>query len=194
MSFAEKIAVLMARPGQDVVPKDDVPWWMKYSGRGLGTVGGAFAILFGVYNCLGIITAQVGCLVGGLWQMVAGFLVVVCEAPCCCMFVDFVQQLSDWFDRRPYWNKAAVYIVMSIPPFILCFGLATLFGSGLIFATGIIYGMMSLGKKASAEEMRSSAINLEAGPGGGQSSSGMRSNLVTNQSPVSFTGPPVIEK
>jgi hypothetical protein len=30
----------MQRPGQDVVPKDDVPWWMKYAGRGLGTVGG----------------------------------------------------------------------------------------------------------------------------------------------------------
>lgn len=30
----------MARPNQDAVPKDDVPWWMKYAGRGLGTVGG----------------------------------------------------------------------------------------------------------------------------------------------------------
>jgi len=30
----------MQRPGEDVVPKDDVPWWMKYAGRGLGTVGG----------------------------------------------------------------------------------------------------------------------------------------------------------
>lgn len=30
----------MQRPGQDAVPKDDVPWWMKYAGRGLGTVGG----------------------------------------------------------------------------------------------------------------------------------------------------------
>lgn len=29
----------MQRPGQDPVAKDDVPWWMKYAGRGLGTVG-----------------------------------------------------------------------------------------------------------------------------------------------------------
>lgn len=30
----------MARPGQDPVAKDDVPWWLKYAGRGLGSVGG----------------------------------------------------------------------------------------------------------------------------------------------------------
>lgn len=29
----------MARPGQDPVAKDDVPWWLKYAGRGVGTVG-----------------------------------------------------------------------------------------------------------------------------------------------------------
>lgn len=29
----------MQKPGQDPVAKDDVPWWMKYAGRGLGTVG-----------------------------------------------------------------------------------------------------------------------------------------------------------
>lgn len=30
----------MARPGQDPVSKDDVPWWMKFAGRGVGTIGG----------------------------------------------------------------------------------------------------------------------------------------------------------
>jgi hypothetical protein len=29
----------MRKPGQDLADKDDVPWWMKYAGRGLGTVG-----------------------------------------------------------------------------------------------------------------------------------------------------------
>lgn len=28
----------MARPGQDIVPKDDVPWYLKYGGRLLGIV------------------------------------------------------------------------------------------------------------------------------------------------------------
>lgn len=36
----------MERPGQDPVSKDDVPWWMKYAGRGLGTVGSLSKFLF----------------------------------------------------------------------------------------------------------------------------------------------------
>lgn len=39
-SFQDKITALMTRPGQDPVAKDDVPWWMKFAGRGLGTIGG----------------------------------------------------------------------------------------------------------------------------------------------------------
>lgn len=39
-SFAEKIGSLMQRPNEDLVDKDEVPTWMKYAGRGLGTVGG----------------------------------------------------------------------------------------------------------------------------------------------------------
>lgn len=35
----EKILSIMQKPGQDPVAKDDVPWWMKFAGRGLGTVG-----------------------------------------------------------------------------------------------------------------------------------------------------------
>ena len=38
-SLAEKLGAIMQKPGQDPAAKDDVPWWMKYAGRGLGTVG-----------------------------------------------------------------------------------------------------------------------------------------------------------
>lgn len=36
----------MQRPNEDPVSKDDVPWWMKYAGRGLGTVGGGCKFYF----------------------------------------------------------------------------------------------------------------------------------------------------
>ncbi|XP_066584058.1 calcium channel flower-like isoform X1 [Prorops nasuta] len=147
MSFGEKIASLMARPGQDPIAKDDVPWWMKYGGRALGTVGGGIAIFLGVWNCVWIFFAQIDCLIGGMWQMVAGFLVVMVEAPCCCMFVDFVQNLSDWVERRPNWNRAAAYCAIAIPAIFLCPGMSSYFGSGLIFLTGVVYGMMAVGKK-----------------------------------------------
>ncbi|XP_013147084.1 PREDICTED: calcium channel flower isoform X1 [Papilio polytes] len=190
MSFADKITMLMSRPGGENVQKDDVPWWMRYAGRGLGTVGSSIAILLGVFNCLGLFTLNVPCLIAGIWQMLAGFVVIVCEAPCCCFCIDYVQTLSDKMETRPYWNKAMFYVGLALPPFFLCFlSLSTLFGSGMIFGTGIIYGMMALGRKASAEEMRTSAANLEAGLG--QPSSAPRANLVANEQPVAFTGLPL---
>lgn len=36
---------------------------------------------------------------------------------------------------------------IGIPAIFMCPGLSTLMGSGLIFGTGIVYGMMALGKK-----------------------------------------------
>ncbi|XP_052903132.1 calcium channel flower isoform X3 [Anopheles moucheti] len=157
MSFAERLTTLMARPGQDNVPRDDVPWHLKYGGRAAGIVGGFFAVLFGLYNCIGILVANVGCLVGGILQILAGFVVLAIEAPCCFIFIDFVQQAAEKADQRPYWNRAALYCIIAIPPVILCFGLGSLFGCGLIFVTGMLYGMMALGKKASLEDMRAAA-------------------------------------
>ncbi|XP_013192984.1 calcium channel flower [Amyelois transitella] len=189
MSFTDKINMMMSRPGGDNVQKDDVPWWMRYGGRGLGTVGSFFAILFGLLNCTGILYLNVQCLIAGIWQMLAGFLVIVCEAPCCCFFIDYVQTLSDKIDSRPYWNKAVLYCGLAVPPFLMCISVSTFLGSGVIFATGVIYGMMALGRKASREDMISSAANLEAGLG--QPTTAPRANLVTNEQPVSFTGAPV---
>ncbi|XP_030027411.1 calcium channel flower [Manduca sexta] len=188
MSLTDKISMLMARPGGENAQKDDVPWWMRYAGRGLGTVGSFIAIILGLINCLSIVVFNVACLIAGIWQMLAGFIVIVCEAPCCCFFIDYVQTISDKMETRPYWNKAVLYVCLALPPFFLCFlSMSTWFGSGMIFGTGIIYGMMALGRKASAEEMRTSAANLEAGMA---QTSAPRANLVANEQPVSFTGVP----
>lgn len=178
----------MARPGGENAQKDDVPWWMRYGGRLLGTVGGFMAIILGLFSCIGIVLLNVYSLIAGIWQMMAGFLVLVGEAPCCCFFIDFVQAFSDKMESRPYWNKAVLYVCIALPPFFLnFFSVSTWLGSGAIFGTGIIYGMMALGKKASVEDMRSSAANLEAGKG--QPSSAPRANLVMNEQPISMTLP-----
>ncbi|XP_015114916.1 calcium channel flower isoform X1 [Diachasma alloeum] len=147
MSFGEKIASIMERPGQDPVNKDDVPWYLKYAGRGVGTGGGFIAIFLGAWNCIGILLGDVSCLISGMWQMVAGFLVIIVEAPCCCMFLDFVQSVSDNVERRPYWNRAAGYCIIALPAIFLCPGVSSILGSGLIFGAGVIYGLMSIGKK-----------------------------------------------
>ncbi|XP_029054793.1 calcium channel flower isoform X1 [Osmia bicornis bicornis] len=184
MSFAEKLTSIMQKPGQDPVAKDDVPVWLKYAGRGLGTVGSLIAIFLGAWNCISILLGSIDCLISGMWQMVAGFIVVMIEAPCCCLFIDFVQNLSDWVEKRPYWNRAGAYCLMAIPPVFLCIGMSSIFGSGLIFATGVIYGLMSLGRKAPLPEMRSAATNIEV------PSSSMQATLVGNAQPMGFTNRP----
>ncbi|EDS29291.1 conserved hypothetical protein [Culex quinquefasciatus] len=54
MSFAERLAGLMARPGADNVPRDDVPWHLKYGGRAVGIVGGFLYVY--VRNKMGLVT------------------------------------------------------------------------------------------------------------------------------------------
>lgn len=197
----------MARPGQDNVPRDDVPWHLKYGGRAAGIVGGFFAVLFGLYNCIGILLGDVGCLIGGILQIVAGFVVLAIEAPCCFIFIDYVQQAAEKADQRPYWNRAALYCIIAIPPVVLCLGLGSLFGCGLIFVTGMLYGMMALGKKASLEDMRAAATTSPGasssaeqtngmssvdvvGGGGSNMTSKQNSTLVYNVQPISYSAPP----
>uniref|UniRef100_U5EYA5 Calcium channel flower n=1 Tax=Corethrella appendiculata TaxID=1370023 RepID=U5EYA5_9DIPT len=197
MSFAERVAGLMARPGQgDAVDKDDVPWYLKYAGRAVGIIGGFFAVLFGLYNCIGILLGDISCLISGVLQILAGFVVLAIEAPFCFMFIDFVSKIAEMADNRPYWNRAVLYCAIAIPPVILCLGLGSLFGCGLLFATGMLYGMMSLGKKASAEEMRNAATvvdNKNIPTSTTNTSQNSRVNLVNNAQPISFTGPPAFD-
>lgn len=64
-----------------------------------------------MWNSTGIILGGVSDLLSGVWQIIAGFLVICCEAPCCCMFIDHVQRFSDWVDKKPYWHRALAYVV-----------------------------------------------------------------------------------
>lgn len=185
MSFAEKMAGFMARPNQDAIPKDDIPWYFKYAARILGVVAAFFCILFGLTNCLGIITIDIRQVLSGIIQMLVGFFVMVVEAPCCCMFIDFVQQVAEKADQRPLWNRAVLYCLIALPPVLIEPGLASIFACGLVFLTGVSYGMMSLGKKATTEQMRQAAVVDNK-----NSSVGTRSNLVNNAQPISITGAP----
>lgn len=186
MSFAEKMAGFMARPNQDAIPKDDIPWYLKYAARILGVVAAFFCILFGLTMCLGIVTIDIKQVLAGIIQMLVGFFVMVVEAPCCCMFIDFVQQVAEKADQRPLWNRAVVYCLIALPPVLLNPGLGSIFACGLVFLTGVAYGMMSLGRKATNEQMRQAATVVD----NKHSSVGTRSNLVNNAQPISITGAP----
>jgi len=174
-------------PNQEGQPDDGTPWYLKYGSRVLGIGGAFFCILFGLWNCLGILLAQVMCLVSGIIQICVGFVVLAIEAPFCCMFIDHVQTLSSKVESRPLWNKAALYCIISIIPVILCPGLGSIFACGLVFACGVIYGMMGLGKKASLDDMRRAAAAQQTT---NKTSTAPGVNLVSNAAPMAVSSPP----
>ncbi|KAG8196004.1 hypothetical protein JTE90_028975 [Oedothorax gibbosus] len=139
---------------------DDLPWWMKYGVRFLGSVAAVGALVLGAMACISITPR---CILAGICQMLFGLLVALIEAPFLCMFLDFAQVPSAYFDGKPPWMRGLLYIVISIIPISLCAGISTFFGSGLIFVTGSMYGMLSLRRKAPLQDMRmqaSSSYNL----------------------------------
>ncbi|XP_058793350.1 calcium channel flower isoform X1 [Phymastichus coffea] len=186
MSFQDKLTAIMQKPGQDPNAKDDAPWYLKYGGRIVGTFGGFISILVGAIGCLGIILFSVWSFLSGICMMLIGFLVIVVEAPCCCMFIEFVQKISNIADSRPYWNRAALYCGLPIIPLVMNLTITTFFACALIFCTGLIYGVMAIGKKASRDEMSRAAATVD-GPG---MSSHTKSNLVENAQPIGLSNRP----
>ncbi|XP_052790904.1 calcium channel flower-like [Mya arenaria] len=149
---------MQASNQQNTAQDDQVSWWFKLLARGLGTIGGLVAMVMGIMRCL---TFTPLCLVAGILELLAGFMVVVLEAPCCCPFLDFIDKIGKFSENRPYWQKGALYVGSGIVPILLCFSTTTVLGCALVFGTGVLYGMMALGKKASREEMLAKATGSD---------------------------------
>jgi len=59
----------------------------------------------------------------------------------------------------------------------MCTGLSTLVGSGLIFLTSVVYGLMVLGPKASRDDMAATAQGSTAYPKSESTHSGLVGNI-----------------
>ncbi|KAJ1368051.1 hypothetical protein KIN20_029104 [Parelaphostrongylus tenuis] len=74
-------------------PNANFPWWVRFLAKGVGIIGGFFAIFFGA---LGLLSLSAKCIIASLLQMVFGFLTIALEAPFCCMFVDFIEKIAQF--------------------------------------------------------------------------------------------------
>jgi len=144
--------------GTDSESADGIPWWMKYLCKIAAILAASASMFFGAWNC---ITISPMCLIAGVWQITAGFIMIVIEAPFCCMCLDFVASFAEMAEKRAPWQKAALYIVLAIPPWFLCISLSTIVGSAAVGATGVLYGTQMVGKKASANDMAAAARGNE---------------------------------
>ncbi|KAB0394059.1 hypothetical protein E2I00_001763 [Balaenoptera physalus] len=78
------------------------------------------------------------------------FVLLLCEAPFCCHFVEFANTVAAKVDRLRSWQKAVFYCGMAVVPIVISLTLTTLLGNAIAFATGVLYGLSALGKKGDA--------------------------------------------
>ncbi|KAI6204533.1 Calcium channel flower [Aphelenchoides besseyi] len=132
-----------AQMQQEHDPAAAFPWWVRFLAKGLGIIGGFLCFFFGI---LGLLSISASCIIAVLLQMAAGFLTIALEAPFCCSFIDFIERIA----------------AMGALPIMFCFELNTLLGAGTVFASGVVYGFMALGKKADRNTMMGGAADQSA--------------------------------
>ncbi|KAM8796522.1 calcium channel flower homolog [Eudromia elegans] len=137
-----------AAPGPAAASADDgMTWWYRWLCRMAGLAGGVSCAFAGLWNCVTINPLNIA---AGVWMMLTAFVLVLCEAPFCCQFVEFANAAAARADRLRPWQKAAFYCGMAAVPVMLSLTLTTLFGNAITFATGVLYGLSALGKKGDA--------------------------------------------
>ena len=136
-------------------PTDGMSTSCRYATKAITLIGSIVAMVLGVWCIVTGILSPL-CIVAGIWQLLVGSCLIAIEAPWCCPCLP-AQTLSNCFDGKPVWRKSLLYLILSIPPIIMCFDSTTVFGSGFIFVCSAIYGTQLFGKIASREDMAAAA-------------------------------------
>jgi len=150
-SFA---AVNLDQQSQQGVPTDGMSWWFRWIIKGSAVLLGAIGIILGVVTAISI---TFSCILAGSILIFAGVLVLALEVPICCSYIEFIRPLTRFSENRPHWQKVALYMGPPIAVIILCPTVASILGSLCIFGVAALYFMLTVGKKASLEEMRRGA-------------------------------------
>ncbi|KAL1786501.1 calcium channel flower-like isoform X1 [Sigmodon hispidus] len=151
-----------APPAQE----EGMTWWYRWLCRLAGVLGAVYSLLqalphtplttafcfeacaiSGLFNCVTIHPLNIA---AGVWMIMNAFILLLCEAPFCCQFVEFANTVSEKVDRLRSWQKAVFYCGMAIVPIVMSLTLTTLLGNAIAFATGVLYGLSALGKKGDA--------------------------------------------
>jgi len=92
-------------------------------------------------------------------MILLGFLIFVLEVTFVCRQVTFAQPIINRMDKVRYWHRGALYCGLSMVSFMLLASQPLSAMGALItpFATGVLYGLMALGRKADREQMIQSA-------------------------------------
>lgn len=145
-------------PQQETNEADLGPWWMRTLARGIATIGAGIMAVMGIVTVFGgTITLATNCMAAGVISIAVAFIVAAIEAPVFFQFIEFVRPWSEFWNRRPYWLKAAMYITLPLICLFMCIGATQFIAIIGVLVSGMLYGMLALGKKADRDTMARSA-------------------------------------
>ncbi|XP_065099923.1 calcium channel flower homolog [Paramisgurnus dabryanus] len=136
-----------AAPTKTGTDDDGMSWWYRWICKISGVLGGISCATMGVWNCVTVNPLNIA---AGVWMVLTAFVLFLCEVPFCCQFIEFANAVAARADRLKPWQKALFYCGMALFPICLKLNITTLFGNAIAFATGVLYGLASLGKKGDA--------------------------------------------
>ncbi|XP_023663733.1 calcium channel flower homolog [Paramormyrops kingsleyae] len=123
---------------------DGMSWWYRWMCKIAGVLGGVSCAITGIWSCVSINPFSIA---AGAWMILNACVLFLCEVPFCCQFIEFANAVAARADKLKPWQKAFFYCGMALFPVFLRLSLTTLFGNAIAFATGVLYGLASLGKK-----------------------------------------------
>nr|XP_058158649.1 calcium channel flower homolog [Dasypus novemcinctus] len=141
--------------GVSVAPAGSAPpaqeeamtWWYRWLCRLSGVLGAFSCGISGLFSCVTVHPLNIA---AGVWMIMSAFVLLLCEVPFCCPFVEFASTVAEKADRLRSWQKAIFYCGMAVVPVVISLTLTTLLGNAVTFATGALYGLAALGKKGGA--------------------------------------------
>ncbi|XP_067279629.1 calcium channel flower homolog [Pseudorasbora parva] len=136
-----------AVPTKTGTDDDGMSWWYRWLCKLAGVLGGISCATMGVWNCVTVNPLNI---VAGVWMVLTACVLFLCEVPFCCQFVEFANVIAKRADRLKPWQKGLFYCGMALFPIFMRPTITTLFGNAIAFATGVLYGLASLGKKGDA--------------------------------------------
>ncbi|XP_004388730.1 calcium channel flower homolog [Trichechus manatus latirostris] len=127
--------------------EEGMTWWYRWLCRLSGVLGAISCAISGLFSCITVHPLNIA---AGVWMIINAFILLLCEAPFCCQFVEFANTMAEKVDQLRSWQKAAFYCGMAVVPIVISLTLTTLLGNAIAFATGVLYGLSALGKKGDA--------------------------------------------
>ncbi|XP_054989242.1 calcium channel flower homolog isoform X1 [Sorex araneus] len=115
--------------------------------RGPGRGPAPACAISGLFNCVTIHPLNIA---AGVWMIMNAFVLLLCEAPFCCPFLEFANAVAERVDRWRSWQKAVFYCGMAVVPVVISLTLTTLLGNAVAFTAGVLHGLSALGRKGDA--------------------------------------------